>query len=196
MAGSDLAYDALFDRHGVIRVETLDELALHAAAAGDRPPGGAGSLVSIHDSGGETEMLIDLAQRVGVTFAPLAPATKDAIAARLDPGLHANNPLDAWGTGADFEASFAQCFTTLLADENAALGVFVADIRDGYYLSDGFAAAAIAAAATTTKPVAFLTNYTQLRHDGIALKLTEAGVPVLDGTQQRLVAVRGCAGSS
>ena len=27
LAGSDLAYDALFDRYGVIRVETLDELA-------------------------------------------------------------------------------------------------------------------------------------------------------------------------
>ena len=191
MAGSDLAYDALFDRHGVIRVETLDELActLLLLATGRRAA--AGSLVSIHDSGGETEMLIDLAQRVGVTFAPLAPATKEAIAARLDPGLHANNPLDAWGTGADFEASFAQCFTTLLADDNAALGVFAADIRDGYYLSDGFAAAAIAAAATTTKPVAFLTHYTQLRHDGIALKLTEAGVPVLDGTHNALVAVRG-----
>jgi len=190
MAGSDLAYDALFDRHGVIRVDTLDELActLLLLATGRRAA--AGSLVSIHDSGGETELLIDLAQRVGVAFAPLAPATKEGIAARLDPGLHANNPLDAWGTGADFEASFAQCFATLLADDNAALGLFAADIRDGYYLSDGFAAAATAAAATTTKPVAFLTNYTQLRHDGIALKLTEAGVPVLDGTHNALVAVR------
>ena len=191
LAGSDLAYEALFDGHGVIRVETLDELActLLLLATGRRAA--AGSLVSIHDSGGETEMLIDLAQRVGVPFAPLAPATRDAIAARLDPGLVPNNPLDAWGTGADFETSFAECFKTLLADDNAALGIFAADIRDGYYLSDGFASAAIAAAATTTKPVGFLTNYTQLRHDGIALKLTEAGVPVLDGTHNALVAVRG-----
>jgi acyl-CoA synthetase (NDP forming) len=191
VAGSDLAYDALFDRHGVIRVETLDELActLLLLATGRRA--GAGSLVSIHDSGGETEMLIDLAQRAGVPFATLAPETKEAIAARLDPGLQPGNPLDAWGTGVDFETSFAECFETLLADDNAALGMFAADIRDGYYLSDGFAAAAIAAAATTTKPVAFLTNYTQLRHDGIALRLTEAGVPVLDGTRNALVAARG-----
>jgi len=191
MAGSDLAYEALFDRYGVIRVETLDELActLLLLAMGRRA--GAGSLVSIHDSGGECEMFIDLAQRAGVTFAPIGPTTKQAIAARLDPGLEPRNPLDAWGTGADFATVFEDSFRTLLADDNAALGVFAADIRDGYYLSEGFASAAVAAAATTTKPVAFLTNYTQLRHEAIALRLTEAGVPVLDGTWNGLVAIRG-----
>ena len=191
MAGSDLAYEALFDRCGVIRVETLDELActLLLLATGRRA--GAGSLVSIHDSGGETEMLIDLAQRAGVPFASIAPSTRETIAQWLDPGLVPNNPLDAWGTGADFASTFEQCFRSLLADDNAALGVFAADIRDGYYLSEGFASAAMAAAAATTKPVAFLTNYTQLRHDGLAVKLTEAGVPVLDGTFNGLVAIRG-----
>ena len=191
MAGSDLAYEALFERHGVVRVETLDELActLLLFATGRRAS--AGSLVSIHDSGGECEMFIDLAQRAGVEFAPLAAATKEAIAARLDPGLEPNNPLDAWGTGADFATVFEDCFRALLADENAALGVFAADIRDGYYLSEGFAAATLAAAATTTKPVAVVTNYTQLRHEAIAQRLTEAGVPVLDGTYNGLIAVRG-----
>jgi len=190
MAGSDLAYEALFERYGVVRVETLDELActLLLFATGRRA--GAGSLVSIHDSGGECEMFIDHAQRAGVAFAPLAAATKGAIAARLDPGLEPGNPLDAWGTGIDFTANFEHCFRALLADDNAALGVFAADIRDSYYLSDGFAAAAIGAAATTSKPVAFLTNYTQLRHDAVVLRLTDAGVPVLDGTYNGLVAIR------
>ena len=191
LAGSDLAYEALFDRYGVVRVETLDELAssLLLFATGRRA--GTGSLVSIHDSGGECELFIDLAQRAGVVFASIASTTKRAIAAQLDPGLEPNNPLDAWGTGADFTPVFENCFRTLLSDDNAALGLFAADIRDGYYVSEGFAAAAIAAAATTEKPVAFLTNYTQLRHDKIALRLTEAGVPVLDGTYNGLIAVRG-----
>ena len=38
MAGSDLAYDALFDRYGVVRVETLDELACTLLLVRDRPP--------------------------------------------------------------------------------------------------------------------------------------------------------------
>ncbi|GMU73683.1 MAG: hypothetical protein AMXMBFR42_31360, partial [Burkholderiales bacterium] len=186
MAGSDLAYEALFERHGVVRVETLDELACTLLLLSTGRRAAPGALVSIHDSGGECEMFIDLADRAGVTFAPLAETTRQAIAARLDPGLVATNPLDAWGTGADFSASFEACFRDLVADEGAALGVFVNDIRDRYYLSDGFARAAAAAAATTEKPVAFVTNYTQLRHDDVAMRLTQAGVPVLDGTANAL----------
>lgn len=191
LAGSDLAYDALFERYGVVRVETLDELAatLLLFAAGRRAaPGG---LVSIHDSGGEREMIIDLADRAGVPFADLADATTATIAARLDPGLEAANPLDAWGTGQDFVPHFEACFDALLADDDAALGIFCADLRDGYYLHRGFADAALACAAKTDKPVAVATNYSQVRHDAIARELTLAGIPVLDGTWNALVAIRG-----
>ncbi len=191
VAGSDAAWTALFDETGAIRVETLDELAatLLLCAAGRRPA--KGGLVAIHDSGGERELAIDLAERIGVPFAPIGAATRAAIQARLDPGLVADNPLDAWGTGRDFVPLFADCFAHLLADEAAALGFFCADFRDDYYLHAGFAEAALAAAATTAKPVACVTNYTQLRHDRIALRLTEAGVPVLDGTANALAAARG-----
>ncbi|MGO8798382.1 MAG: acetate--CoA ligase family protein [Roseiarcus sp.] len=191
IAGSDLAFGALFDRHGVIRVETLDELAatLLLLSTGRRvAPGG---LVAIGDSGGEREMMIDLADRAGVAFAAISPQTKASLAARLEPGLEAANPLDAWGTGAGFVAHFADCFGDLLADPQAALGLFNADLRDGSYLYRGFADAALAAARACDKVVAVATNYTQVRHDALALELTLAGVPVLDGTANALAAVRG-----
>ena len=60
MAGSDLAYEALFDRYGVVRVETLDELACTLLLLSTGRRAGTGSLVSIHDSGGECEMFIGL----------------------------------------------------------------------------------------------------------------------------------------
>ena len=191
LAGSDLAYDALFDRHGVIRVETLDELAATLLLLSAERRAAKGGLVAIGDSGGEREMLIDLADRAGAPFAEISDATKAAIAARLDPGLEAANPLDAWGTGADFVPHFAQCFGDLLADPAAALGLFSADLRDGYYLHRGFADAALAAARGSEKLVAVATNYTQVRHNQLALELTLAGVPVLDGTANALAAVRG-----
>lgn len=191
LAGNDAGYQALFDRYGAIRVETLDELAASLMLLSSGRRAAPGNLVSIHDSGGERELIIDLADRVGVAFAPIGPETRAAIAARLDPGLEAANPLDAWGTGADFVKQFEACFDALLADPAAGLGVFCADIRDNYYLSDGFATAAIGAAAKTDKPVAFVTNYTQVDHRDLSLRLAEAGVPVLDGTQNGLTAVRG-----
>jgi acyl-CoA synthetase (NDP forming) len=191
IAGSDAAWEALFDRYGVIRVETLDELAASLLLFSTGRRASPGGLVSIHDSGGEREMLIDLAERVGVPFAPISAATRTRIAARLDPGLVAENPLDAWGVGHNFAATFEDCFTALVEDDAAGMGLFCADIRDHYYLSEGFAVAAGAVAARTTKPVVLATNYTQVRHDALALALTEAGTPVVDGTQHALVAIRG-----
>ncbi|MFZ2105862.1 MAG: acetate--CoA ligase family protein [Roseiarcus sp.] len=191
LAGSDLAYDALFDRYGVVRVETLDELAATLLLLSTGRRVGRGGLVAIGDSGGEREMLIDLADRAGVPFAAISNETRASIAARLEPGLEAANPLDAWGTGADFVATFTNGLGDLLADPEAALGLFSADIRDGYYLHRGFADAALAAACESDKIVAVATNYTQVRHDALALELTLAGIPVLDGTANALAAVRG-----
>jgi acetate---CoA ligase (ADP-forming) len=191
MAGSDLAYQALFERYGVIRVETLDELAATLLLLSAERRVCRGGLVAIGDSGGERELMIDLADRVGVRFAAISGATKNKIAARLDPGLEASNPLDAWGTGAEFIPHFAQCFGDLLADPDAALGLFNADLRDGYYLHRGFADAALAAARESDKLVVVATHYTQVRHDALALELTLAGTPVLDGTVNALTAVRG-----
>ncbi|SDR61694.1 Acyl-CoA synthetase (NDP forming) [Rhizobiales bacterium GAS113] len=191
LAGSDLAFAALFDRFGVIRVETLDELAatLLLLSAGRRiAPGG---LVAIGDSGGERELIIDLADRAGVPFAAISETTRASLASRLEPGLEAANPLDAWGTGADFVPLFTDCLGDLLADPDAAIGVLNADIRDNSYLHRGFADAALAAARASDKIVAVATNYTQVRHDELAAELTLAGVPVLDGTVNALAAVRG-----
>ena len=41
----------------------------------------------MHDSGGERELIIDLAEHYGVAFARLSEATTQKLAARLDPGL-------------------------------------------------------------------------------------------------------------
>jgi acetate---CoA ligase (ADP-forming) len=190
VAGSDAAYAALFDRYGVLRVETLDEMSATLLLLQTGRLAAPGGVVAIHDSGGEREMTIDLAERAGVPFAAIAPATRQSLTARLDPGLVAENPLDAWGTGENFVPLFTGCFSDLLADPNAALGLFCADFRDDYYLHVGYAQAVRATAATTGKPVAIVTSYTQLRHDRIALELTEDGVSVLDGTANGLAAAR------
>src|SRR5439155_14050966 len=58
LAGEDGAFEALFDAHGVLRVESLDELCdtLELFVAGRRA--GPGGLAAIHDSGGERALLI------------------------------------------------------------------------------------------------------------------------------------------
>jgi acyl-CoA synthetase (NDP forming) len=126
-----------------------------------------------------------------VGFSAITETTKASLRARLDPGLEAANPLDAWGTGTGFVPLFTNCIGDLLQDPGTALGLVSADLRDGNYVHRGFADAALAAAKASDKLIAVATNYTQVRHDKLALELTLAGVPVLDGTLNALAAVRG-----
>jgi len=190
ISGSDAAYGALFDRFGVMRVSTMDELGatLMAFAPGRRAAKGAA--VAIGDSGGEREMLVDLAEREGVPWADLSPETVTRIEGLLDAGLEPGNPLDAWGTGENFVQNFGDCLTALMADPNAALGLFAVDLRDGSYIYEGFAEAALTVAAATEKPLMVVPSYSQVRHSAVSLRLAQAGVPVLDGTQHALVAAR------
>jgi acyl-CoA synthetase (NDP forming) len=190
LTGDDAAYDALFRRYGVARVDTVDELATTLLLFAQGRTCGPGGMGAILDSGGECEMITDLAAAMNVPFAKINEATKAKLAARLDYGLEARNPLDAWGTGRDFAGVFRDCIKALHDDPGTAVMVHFADIRTGYYIHDGYLEAHTALAGQTGKPLAVATNYTQLRHDDIVAKFAAIGVPVLDGTTAALMAVR------
>ncbi|MBI3708241.1 MAG: acetate--CoA ligase family protein [Proteobacteria bacterium] len=190
LTGDDAAYDALFRRYGVQRVNTPDELAaaLLMFAQGRRcAPGGMAALL---DSGGECEMVTDLAHEMGVPFARIADGTRQRLAERLEYGLEPRNPLDAWGTGNDFAGIFRDCAKALHDDADTALLVQFADIRDGYYISEGYLVMHMALMKDSSKPVVLATNYTQLRHDELVQRFAAIGVPVIDGTIPAMQAVR------
>ena len=99
IAGSDAAWEALFSAYGVHRVDDLGELAdsLESFAIGRRVRRRAGGIATVHDSGAERVLAADVAERLGVPFAPLSEPTTDRLAGLLDPGLEPTNPLDVWG---------------------------------------------------------------------------------------------------
>jgi acetate---CoA ligase (ADP-forming) len=189
LAGEDAAYEAVFEAHGALRVRTLDEMAdtLELLAAGRRAP--AGGLAAIHDSGGERAHLIDVAGEIGVSFADISARTRDRLASRLEPGLPATNPLDAWGTGRDYEGIFADCMRALLEDPETAALAFVVDLS-GEDLEGGYVEVAREVFPETDKPVAVLCNLAGAVAPGGAADLREAGVPVLEGTATGLLAFR------
>ncbi|MBW2494933.1 MAG: acetate--CoA ligase family protein [Deltaproteobacteria bacterium] len=190
LAGDDAAYRALFDRYGVSRVDTLDELAATLMLLSHPARPGAGGLASIHDSGGECELLIDLAADIGVPLARIGDETKRTLSRHLDPGLEPVNPLDAWGIGHNAVEIFENCLEALMADPDSAAAAVVSDLRDGHYHHRNLAQVARTAAESAAMPVAFVTNYSSVNHREIALELTESGVPVLDGTREALQAFR------
>lgn len=190
LTGDDAAYDALFRRYGVCRVDTVDELGTTMLLFSQGRKCGPGGMGAILDSGGECEMITDLAHEIGVPFARINDATKAKLAARLDYGLEARNPLDAWGTGQDFIGIFRDCIKALHDDPDTAVLVHFADIRTAYYIHDGFLEAHRQLDGQMTKPQVVSTSYTQLRHDKIVADFDALGIPVIDGSIASLKSVR------
>jgi acyl-CoA synthetase (NDP forming) len=197
LAGSDAAWEALVEAHGLLRVEDLDEMAdlLELLAAGRRVghPGHAPvartGIATVHDSGAERVLVADVAHRLGVPFAALAASTMERLAGLLDPGLAPGNPLDVWGRGADTRALFASCLTTLAEDPAVSVVALSVDLVEEYDGDESYPRAVLDAHAATSKPVVLLTNTASALDQQWAGRLRAAGVPVLEGTRSGLRAL-------
>ncbi|MEM1332303.1 MAG: acryloyl-CoA reductase, partial [Actinomycetota bacterium] len=100
------------------------------------------------------------------------------------------NPLDAWGTGNDYQAIFEHCWQALMDDDDTAIGIFVADLTSGFYLHESFARICRRVHRRTTKPIAMMTNHIGTDTQDLARRMIGLGIPVLDGTVAGLLAVR------
>jgi predicted CoA-binding protein len=131
IAGDDSAYDAVFERYGVLRCDDVDAFFATCQLLSQPWRVGPGGIAAITDSGGERELLVDCADAAGVRFARIDARTRRRLEERLEYGLQPENPLDAWGTGRDYGGIFRDCMGALLDDPDTALGVWVTDMRDG-----------------------------------------------------------------
>ena len=190
IVGDDAAFDAIFEHYGVGRARTLEELAaglLLLSTAGRVGPGG---LALIHDSGFERELLIDLASDHGVALASISPQTRDRLAALLDPGLEPVNPLDAWGTGRDYEGVFSECLCALVEDPDTACGFISHSIRDNFWISEGWTRVAEESVRRCAKPIGFVSNFPWVQDGAVVERLSEMGIPVIGGMGNGLDAAR------
>jgi acetate---CoA ligase (ADP-forming) len=191
LAGDDRAIDAVFRRHGVLRVNTHDELVATSLLMERATDVGPGELATIHDSGGEREMVVDLADEIGVPFAQINKETIARLADRLDYGLEPENPCDAFGTGYDHDGISRDCFAALMDDPATALGLYFLNVDQSNGYSTALTQACSDVASKTSKPVAIATNFSGVNHRELAEEYTNiCGIPVLDGTIPALRAAR------
>jgi acyl-CoA synthetase (NDP forming) len=189
LAGEDAVYDAVFAAHGVMRVASLNEMAdtLELVASGRRAR--RGGLAAIHDSGGERAHLVDVAAELGVPFATLSRQTVTRLEATLEPGLPAVNPLDAWGTGKEFEKIYLGCMRSLAENDDTGALAFVVDLA-GEDLDRGYVAVAEQVASETDLPFAVISNLSSGIERPAAERLRACGVPLLEDTFYGLTAFR------
>jgi acyl-CoA synthetase (NDP forming) len=190
IVGNHAAYQAVFERHGVVAVEDLDEMANAMLLLSQGRKMRAGGLATIHDSGGERELLIDQADAYGVRLAEINTTTRDRLAARLEFGLEPVNPVDAWGTGHDYEGIFRDCLTAIAQDPDTAIAAMCVETRTGNHLHEDYGTIALHARAHSDVPVAIINNVAAIGDDDLTVRLCAAGVPVLTGMGPGLAAVR------
>ncbi len=182
MAGDDAAYEALFDRYGVQRVRDMDQLATTLILFAELHPLGNGGLVSLHDSGGERQLMVDLADEANVPLTTLSTETVTALEAVLDPELPAVNPLDAWSRGGPGAGEqMTRSLSLLMQDPGAALGAVIHDRAPDGKVYSNYLAYMRRAHAESGKPVALVGARQGTGFDEAVVTSTHAGFPILDG---------------
>ncbi len=197
LSGTDELYQALFDRFGIIRVdspaqmlETLKFLCVAGAPGGRR-------LAGLTCSGGGATMLADHGERLGLDFPQPEPATAQALRNALPHTATVSNPLDyttpIWGKC----DRVAPVFKTLLGGEHDA-AVIVQDYPlDGLdadkqsYLND--AKMFIKATGAAGIPAAVVSTLPENIDPETRNMLRAAGVAPMQGLPEALTAIASAA---
>ena len=97
LSSSDTAYDAFFERCGVIRVDTLSQLFEYAKGFTCKVQPKGNRIVVITNGGGMGVIATDAAEKYGLEMASFEPGTLDALRSKLPPTASATNPVDIIG---------------------------------------------------------------------------------------------------
>ena len=122
LVGDDAAYEALFARLGVHRVDTLPELLDTLAVLGAVGPLRGNRLVSLSCSGGEAALIADRSRDRNLSFPSFSGDHAARVEAALDGRVAITNPLDyhtfIWGD----QDRLTGCFSAALAADAPGSG--------------------------------------------------------------------------
>ncbi|MBL8380596.1 MAG: bifunctional acetate--CoA ligase family protein/GNAT family N-acetyltransferase [Burkholderiales bacterium] len=179
LTGDDQVFDAVLSRCGVVRAGTYAELfaAARVMASGRLPTGNR--LAVLTNGGGPGVIAADCAAALAVELAPFAPQTLDTLDQVLPKHWSHGNPADIIGDAT--AERFAHALAPILADPavDGVLTLFCPQIMSS---AEDVAAALLAGAKTTTKPV--LTSWLGgASVDAGRNAIESAGMPAFDSPE-------------
>lgn len=116
LAGSEVAYECMFARAGIIRCDSITQQFDFAQAFANQPLPQGPNVVVLTNAGGAGIMAADAIERQGLTFAKLSQETIDKLAANLPAAANCHNPVDVLGDALPDRYEFA--LDVLLDDPN------------------------------------------------------------------------------
>jgi acetyltransferase len=119
LSGSDKAFDAIFDKYGVIRVDDLEDLAgvSNMFATLDKLPESS-AVVSVNGSGGETGVSSDVGYLYEMNYPKFSEETLVELKKALPEYATINNPLDTTATICYDTDIFADSIEIIASDPN------------------------------------------------------------------------------
>lgn len=116
LAGSETAYECVFERAGIIRCGSIKEQFDYAQAFAEQPLPAGPRVAVITNAGGPGIMAADAIERVGLKFAKLDDETIKTLASELPPAANLNNPVDVLGDALADRYEFA--LNVVIGDKN------------------------------------------------------------------------------
>jgi acyl-CoA synthetase (NDP forming) len=118
LAGSLQSFDAVAETIGVVRVDTLDELVESVEYFTHAVPPKGPRLGAMTFSGGLKALMLEAAERNGLSFPPLLPETNAKVSEVLGVGTSLGNPLDAGFAALSSSEAYFRCIEVLQQDPN------------------------------------------------------------------------------
>ena len=193
LAGEARVFSAVLRAHRAIEVGELDEMAeVLACCQGPRWPPGR-RLAVMTASGGQAELILDLATAAGLDLPPLSPASRTEMHRALGTLTGDGNPLDAWGNG-DYATNFPRAVSLLGADPGYDVVTFCSDSFDDQPFGTperlmAYARILAEGAARSPKPFYYMTTRSGIFRRDVLSFLREHGIPMIGGTRQGLGAI-------
>ena len=173
IVGLDIATESLLEQCGVLRVASLEEMFVQAAALAQQPVPAGGRVAIVTNAGGPAILCTDALIGRGVELAELQPATRKALQRELPAEASTANPVDMIAS-AD-AARYRAALRLVKADPgvDGVIAIFVSPIMiDAYEV-----ARAIADAADGKKPILCVFMGKQRSSEGRA-ELQRRKVPI------------------
>lgn len=117
-SGVDSSYDAIFQRYGVTRLHTIDEL-IDVARAHTRPARAGTGLVVATISGGTAAYIADACDALGVRLPELSEATRTALVGQVPDFAFSRNPVDITAQLVNDLPTLRRALDTLSEDPSA-----------------------------------------------------------------------------
>ena len=196
LSGADQLYDAMFERYGVARVNTVTALAETLKFLHHGGPLAGATLVSHSCSGGEAALIADMALGRKVSFPPFNAETKPKVAASLNEFVSIDNPLDYHTFIWNDEAKLTSTFTATLSG-GFDCGVLILDTPTLPHMDSApwykTARAFTAAAKANTARAVVVTSLPENMPEKMAEELSAHGIAPMMGFDDMLTAVEAAA---